>query len=527
MKKCNGKVGVISLGCPKNLINTEQMMYLLSQEGFDVSGAVEGADFVVINTCGFISEAEQEAHDVITEALELKNKGSAGFVVVCGCLPERRKKELFKKYPEIDAIVGTGSFDEIVTVLDRIADESKQRQKYKQEKGHEKERGEKQGLESKKDNEIKKDQGNKQDKGQKQDQIRHQKHKKNQNLAYFGDINAPVSETKRINTTSPVWTYLKIAEGCDNKCAYCTIPAIRGKYRSRPLESILTEARVFASGKSTELILVAQDLMRYGMDIYGKRRIISLLEGLVEIDEVNWIRLMYTYPGSLDDEVIDFIAKSDKIVKYIDLPIQHISDKVLTSMKRSDNAEIIRRSVEKLRDKVPGVVLRTSVITGHPGEGEREFDELCEFLEEARFERGGVFPFSPEAGTASYNMPRVNSEIAHQRAEEISKIFKYNAENYAKARVGTTTTVIAEPDFGGGAVNISETTGDSDGLTCNFDNIFGSEVNYYMARSYAEAPEIDDPILLFSSEKKKVVPYSFNEVVFTDFTNGYLSAEVL
>jgi len=428
-------VGVISLGCSKNLVNSEQMMYLLSSAGYHVSGETDGADIVLINTCGFIESAKSEAIEVILEIAALKNEGRVGKLVVAGCLPERYKDNILIELPEIDAVVGTGSFDNIVAVADSLV----------------KTNPNKTGLEEKPSNVNAKA------------------------PMYFGDIHAPVSETGRIITTSPVWAYLKIAEGCDNRCAYCCIPEIRGRYRSRPMENIIAEATQLTEKGIQELIVVAQDTTRYGLDLYGKLSLTDLLRELGGIKKLRWIRLLYLYPDEVDETLIDEIAKNGKILKYLDIPIQHINDGILENMRRRTTGTEIRTLFRSLREGIPGVVLRTSLITGLPGEGIDEFTELCEFLREAKIERAGVFAYSPEDGTQAALMERPDSDVALYRAEQIQNLQMQIMNDFNKSRVGTKTQVLIEEAEG---------------------------PFVWRARSYAEAPDVDGYIQIRSRSRR-------------------------
>jgi len=385
------KIGVVSLGCAKNRINTEQMMYLLSEAGYLVSGDVENADAVLINTCAFIESAKSEAIETILEFAELKKAGKIGKIIVAGCLPERYKEDILKELPEVDAIVGTGSFDDIVEVAKAF-----------QRNGHCPDT-----LASEPNPTPR---------------CLNNNHSASTSLSFFKDINAPVSETKRINTTSPEWTYLKIAEGCDNRCAYCCIPDIRGRYRSRPMENIVAEATLLAKNGIKEINLVAQDVTSYGVDLYGKFILPELLRALSKIPDLMWIRLLYLYPDKITNELIDEIEKNDKIVKYLDIPIQHISDKILKNMNRSYTGEQVKTLIKKLREQIKGVVLRTSIITGLPGEEKEEFEELLSFLREVKIERAGVFTYSPEEGTAAAAMQRPDYKTAQRRAKTIEKL---------------------------------------------------------------------------------------------------------
>ena len=359
------KVGMISLGCPKNQVSAEQMLYLLREAGHEIVTDASEAEAIVVNTCAFIEDAKQEAINTILEVAQLKEEGSLKLLIVTGCLAQLFKEQVLTELPEVDAVVGVGSCEEICDVLERA------------------EKGEKPVV--------------------------------------IGDNNAPVVECKRMISTGQAWAYLLIAEGCDNRCSYCLIPSIRGRFRSRAPEDIIAEAEKLASYGYREVILVAQDLTRYGQDIPGWN-LARLLTELVKIDGIDWIRLHYLYPHELTDELIDVIACEDKVVKYLDVPLQHINAGILRKMNRRDTPEEIRALITKLRERIPGLVLRTSLITGLPGEGEEEFAELCDFLREYQIERAGVFPFSPEEGTPAAKMPHVDGETARERAMQIQQL---------------------------------------------------------------------------------------------------------
>ena len=406
MKK---SIALISLGCAKNLVNSEQMLYLLDEAGYALSPDPEGCDAVIINTCGFIDAAKSEAIDTILQMAELKAAGKLGKIIVTGCLPERYRDDIRAELPEIDAILGVGSFADIVSALDEAFA------------------------------------GN--------------------SVEYFGDKNAPVDELPRVVSTGPSWAYLKIAEGCDNFCAFCAIPYIRGRYRSRSMPNILEEARSLAEHGVKELIVIAQDITKYGTDLYGKRSLAELCSKLSEIDGIEWIRLHYTYPDQFDDELIDEIASNNKIVKYLDIPIQHINDGILRAMNRHGTSDDIRRLFKDLRQRIPGLVLRTSIIAGLPGEGEAEFEELCEFLREAKIERAGVFPFSPEEGTRAAKMEHVDFETAQRRAELIMQLQSEIMEEFCRSQVGKTLRVLCEG--------------------------YDEEQKMFFGRSYADSPDID------------------------------------
>lgn len=379
-------ISLISLGCAKNLVNSEQMLYLLIEAGFTPVPDPDGADAVIINTCGFIDAAKSEAIDTVLEMAELKKSGRLGKIIVTGCLTERYQYTVMQELPEIDAVLGVGSFGDIVETVNKAFD--------------------------------------------------------GEFVSRFGDINAPVEETPRVISTGPSWAYLRIAEGCNNFCAFCAIPYIRGRYRSRDMKNILDEARELAEHGVKELIVIAQDITRYGTDIYGKRSLAELCRKLSEIDGIEWIRLHYLYPDQFDDELIDEIASNSKIVKYLDIPIQHINNSILKAMNRRGTGDDIRKLFAELRRRIPDVVLRTSLISGLPGEGETEFEELCCFLKEAKIERAGVFPFSPEEGTPAAKMPHVDYEVAQRRADLIMEIQASVMDEFNASLVGKTLEVL-------------------------------------------------------------------------------------
>lgn len=380
------KISLISLGCAKNLVNSEQMLYLLSEAGYTLVPEPDGADAVIINTCGFIDAAKSEAIDTVLEMAELKKAGKLGKIIVTGCLAERYQDTVMQELPEIDAVLGVGSFGDIVEAVTKALN--------------------------------------------------------NESFLSFGDKNAPVEETPRVVSTGPSWAYLRIAEGCNNFCAFCAIPYIRGRYRSREIENVVEEARELAEHGVKELIVIAQDITRYGTDLYGKRCLAELCRRLAEIDGVEWIRLHYLYPDQFDDELIDEIASNEKIVKYLDIPIQHINNDILKSMNRRGTGDDIRKLFKELRERIPGVVLRTSLISGLPGEGEAEFEELCSFLREAKIERAGVFPFSPEEGTPAAKMPHVDAEEAQRRADLIMEIQAGVMDEFNASLIGKALEVL-------------------------------------------------------------------------------------
>ena len=427
---------MISLGCAKNLVNSEQMLYLLSEAGYTLVPEADGADLAVVNTCGFIDAAKSEAIDNILEMAELKKAGRLGGLIVTGCLSERYKDSILSELPEIDAVLGVGSFGDIVAAADAVM-----------AGGH---------------------------------------------LSRFASNSAPVDEIARVVSTGPSWAYLRIAEGCDNFCAFCAIPYIRGRYRSRPMENILEEARELAAHGVKELIVIAQDITRYGTDLYGKRSLAALCRELGKIEGVEWIRLHYLYPDQFDDELIDEIASNDKIVKYLDIPIQHINDAILKRMNRRGTGSEIRALFRTLRERIPGLVLRTSLIAGLPGEGEAEFEELCEFLKEARIERVGVFPFSPEEGTPAAKMEHVDAEEAQRRADLILQLQAEIMDDFCESFVGKTVRV----------------------LCLDYDE----ESELLVGRSWADSPDIDGLVFFEGG----CTPGEMADVLINETDDGYL-----
>ena len=430
---------MISLGCAKNLVNSEQMLYLMSEAGFTLVPEAEGADLAIVNTCGFIDAAKTEAIDNILALAELKKQGKLGGLIVTGCLAERYKDSILSELPEIDAVLGVGNFKDIVAAANTVME--------------------------------------------------------GRNLSLFGSNSAPVDEIPRVVSTGPAWAYLRIAEGCNNFCAFCAIPYIRGRYRSRSMENILEEANDLAAHGVKELIVIAQDITRYGTDLYGKRSLAALCRELAKIEGIEWIRLHYLYPDQFDDELIDEIAANDKIVKYLDIPIQHINDGILKAMNRRGTGGEIRSLFKTLRERIPGLVLRTSLISGLPGEGEAEFEELCEFLKEARIERVGVFPFSPEEGTPAASMPHVDESEAQRRADLIMELQAPIMDDYCNSFLGKTIRVLYE--------------------------YYDEESGYHVGRSYADSPDIDG-LVLFSGD---CAEGDMVDVLITDTDEGLLIGE--
>ena len=428
-------VGMISLGCPKNQVDGEAMLAKLADAGFQIVSEIEDSDVMLINTCGFIDAAKQEAIETILEVAEYKKAGLISAIVVTGCLAERYQEEIQKEMPEVDAVIGIGADGDIVKVCQKALC----------------------GV----------------------------------STAFFPDKCYLPLDDKRLLSTPPHWAYLKIAEGCDNRCAYCAIPAIRGAFRSRRMEAVIAEAKTLAAQGVKELILIAQDTTRYGEDIYGEYRLDALLKELVKLDGIEWIRLFYCYPQRMTDALIDVIASEDKICKYIDIPLQHANREVLKSMNRLGDGESYRQLLAKMRARIPNLALRTTFMVGFPGETEEAFEELCTFVKEMQFDKMGCFTFSPEEGTPAAEMPcQIEESVKERREEVLMNCQYYITENSNQSRVGNTYKVIVD-DFDG---------------------------ERYTGRSYMDSPEIDSGVF-FSSEKSLSIG-SFVNVKITGF-DGY------
>ena len=433
-------IGFISLGCAKNQVDCERMMYRVQEAGFQVQPDVVGSDVVVINTCGFIDSAKTEAIDNILQMAQLKEQGLIGKILVTGCLSQRYQQEIMEEMPEVDGVLGTGSYDRVVEAIAGLL--------------------------------------------------------RDETVQQFDSIDAPEVETGRILTTPEHYAFIKIAEGCDNRCSYCIIPYLRGKFRSRKIDDVLYEARLLADSGVKELIVVAQDTSRYGTDFPEHKRLLpELLRQLCAIDGFQWIRIHYVYPDEIDDELIDVIASEPKIVKYLDIPIQHCNNKILKLMNRRGDGEFLRNLFAKLRSRIPGLVLRTSVITGLPGEGEEEFAELCEFLKEQRLERVGAFPFSPEDGTPAAEMEHPDFEIAQNRAQMVEMLQSGIMDDYNASMLGKTVEVLV------------------DGYDLDFEQYYG--------RTYADSPDIDGRVWICTDEP--ILEGSFVKVCIDAVIDGDLS----
>ena len=437
-------IGFISLGCAKNQVDCERMMYRVQEAGHTVKADIVGSDVVVINTCGFIDSAKSEAIDYILHTAALKAEGLVGKILVTGCLSQRYQTDILTEMPEVDGILGTGSYTEIVPAIEKLLEDTQ--------------------------------------------------------VVDFGSIDAPEQETGRILTTPEHYAFIKIAEGCDNRCSYCIIPYLRGKFRSRQMDDVLYEARLLAAGGVKELIVVAQDTSRYGTDLPGHKQLLpELLRELCKIEELKWIRVHYVYPDEIDDEFIDVMATEPKIVKYLDIPIQHCNSKILSLMNRRGDGKFLRQLFQKLRSRIPELVIRTSLITGLPGEGEEEFQELCEFLQEMRLERVGAFAFSPEEGTPAAQMEFPDTEIAQKRAEVIEMLQSGIMDDYNVAMIGKIVDVLVDG--------------------------FDEEMEQFYGRTYADSPDIDGRVWLASEEP--IREGDFVKVKIDGCVDGDLSGFVL
>lgn len=416
----NYKIGMISLGCPKNQVDAEHMLALMDAEGWEIVDYVDGCDAVIVNTCGFIDDAKKEAIENILDMVELKKEGVISKIIVTGCLAQRYKDEIVKEIPEVDAVIGIGANGDIIKTVEEVMS----------------------GVDT-----IEK---------------------------YPPQCELPL-EGQRILTTPQYWAYLKIGEGCSNRCTYCTIPSIRGNMRSRSMENVIDEAKQLAESGVKELILIAQDTTSYGLDLYGELKLPELLNELCKIDSIEWIRLLYCYPDRITDELIETMKNQEKVVNYIDLPLQHADDKILKAMNRRGDQALIRNVISKLRTEIPDVVIRTTFIVGFPGEGEEEFETLAEFVNEIEFDRLGVFTFSPQEGTPAFDMEdQVDEDIKTRRGEVIMQDQYSIMEEKNNEKIGKTYKVVVE---------------DYDGYS-----------DSYTGRTYMDAPEIDG-LVKFTSHK--------------------------
>lgn len=431
------KVGIISLGCAKNRVDAEMLLYRIRNAGYKLCEDVAMADVAIINTCGFIESAKQESIEEILELSELKKEGKIKAIIVTGCLAERYKEEVMKEIPEADAVVGIGANDDIVKIIDEVLQGRKQQ--------------------------------------------------------CFPDKLLLPLEGGRIQSTPYYYAYLKIAEGCDNHCTYCAIPMIRGKFRSRKMEDIIAEAKHLAEKGVKELVVVAQDTSLYGKDIYGELMLAKLLKKLCEIDGIKWIRVLYCYPDKITDELLQVMAEEEKIVKYLDLPLQHCNGRVLKTMNRKGNKEELVKLIAKIREKVPGIVLRTTFIAGFPTETEEEFAELENFAKEVRFERVGCFAYSQEENTPAAKLePQIPEEVKERRAEIIMENQQEIMEEFCQKLDGKTIEVLVEG--------------------------YDQYAECFFGRSAWDAPEVDGSVF-FTVTGRKPAPGEFVKVKIDDFLN--------
>ena len=414
------KVGFISLGCSKNLVDTEVMLRSLHDAGYEITPDESEAEVIVVNTCGFIESAKKESIDNILDVAWLKKHGKCKHIIATGCLVERYREEVMKELPEVDALLGVGSLSHIVDALRAV------------------ERGEK--------------------------------------YMSFEDKETSPLGGERLLTTPEYSAYLKIGEGCDNRCTYCAIPLIRGHFRSRPMESLVAEAKELEALGVKEINLIAQDSSRYGLDLYGEYKLAALVRRLTEETTIPWIRILYCYPDKITDELIEEYRTNDRLVKYMDIPIQHISDTVLERMNRHGRKKLIVDTVNKLRERVPGVVLRTTAMVGFPGETEEEFSELCEYVKAAKFDRFGAFTFSPEEGTVAATMDgQIDEQTKQDRYDTLMQTQLTVTEELNARRIGSTLTVLTEG--------------------------YDSAAGIHYGRSFADAPDVDGKVYFRAKER--------------------------
>ena len=428
------KVGFISLGCCKNLVDTEVMLYNLHAAGFEITPDEEEAEIIVINTCGFIESAKGEAIDNILDAAELKKYGKCRHIIATGCLVERYREEVMRELPEVDALVGIGSLSDIAEACKAVM------------------RGEK--------------------------------------YTSFKDKETSPLGGDRIITTEPHTAYLKVSEGCDNLCTYCAIPLIRGRHRSRTIEDIVKEAKDLERMGVKEVNLIAQDTTRYGLDIYGEYSLARLVRAITEQTSIPWIRLLYCYPDKITDELIHELKTNDRLIKYMDIPVQHISDSVLKRMNRHGGKELILEAIKRLRDEVPDIVLRTTAMVGFPGETDEDFTELCEFVKDVKFERFGAFTFSPEEGTLAAEMDdQIDEQLKQDRYDILMQTQLTVSEEHNAESIGKTLTVLCD----------------------GYDRI----AEIYYGRSYADAPDVDGKVYF-----KSTMPVNSGEFVSVKITEA-------
>ena len=438
------KIGMVSLGCPKNQVDAERMLSELKAAGFEITNEEEKADVIIVNTCGFIESAKTESIENIIEVAAYKEEGNLKVLVVTGCLAERYKEQIISEIPEVDCVVGIGSNRDIVSLINEALNGKSV-------------------------------------------------------LKFSEKINLPLTGD-RILTTPFYSAYLKVAEGCNNRCSYCAIPDIRGNFRSVPMEECVSEAEKLAKNGVKELVVVAQDTTNYGADIYGKPSLAKLLKELCKVDGIRWIRTLYTYPDKITDELLELIASEPKLVPYLDIPIQHASDKILKKMNRRGNSAEIEALIAKIREKIPGVTLRTSLITGFPGETEEDFTLLAEFVNRVKFDRLGCFAYSAEEDTPAAGFEnQIDPQIRQDRSEIIMNDQMLIAEAKNREKIGSTALVLVEG--------------------------YDSYIKCFYGRSAADAPDIDGKVFFMSKESLKVgsfVNVLINDVIEYDLLGEFL-----
>ena len=417
------KVGMISLGCPKNQVDAERMLAQLDKNEFEIADCYDGVDAVIINTCGFIDAAKQEAIENILEMAQLKEEGTVKKIIVTGCLAQRYEEEIFKEIPEVDAVAGIGADGKIADIVKKVIE--------------------------------------------------------GENIYDMPDKEELPLVGERLLTTPEYWSYLKIADGCSNRCTYCSIPSIRGNFRSVEFETLVDEAKQLAAAGTKELILIAQDTTNYGIDLYGRLRLPELLDALCEIDGIEWIRMLYCYPDKITDELLETISRQPKVLPYIDLPLQHADDGILKAMNRRGDSAFLRETISRIRSALPDAVIRTTFIVGFPGEGEKEFENLAEFVNEIEFDRLGCFEFSPQEGTPAYDLgDPVDNETKLRRGEIIMQDQLEIVTLKNNERIGKTYRVLVE----------------------SYDPYSDS----YSGRTYMDAPEIDGTVSFTTNKNYEV-----------------------
>ncbi|MDE6469419.1 MAG: 30S ribosomal protein S12 methylthiotransferase RimO [Eubacterium sp.] len=431
----NFKIGMISLGCPKNQVDGEIMLEKLNRSGFEIAQSIEDSDLMIINTCGFIEDAKREAIETILEVAEYKTAGLISAIVVTGCLAERYQEEILKEIPEVDSVIGIGADKDIVKVCQKALI----------------------GVQT----------------------------------SFYPDKKYLLLEGDRMLSTPPHWAYLKISDGCDNKCSYCAIPGIRGGYIERSMESIIAEAKQLAAKGVKEVILVAQDTTKYGLKLYGEYKLAALLKELVKIDGIEWFRLFYCYPDRVTDELIDVIACEKKICSYIDIPLQHCNGEILKAMNRPGSYDELKTLLTKMKNKIPDLSLRTTFMVGFPGETEEQFEELCRFIKDIEFDKLGCFAYSPEEDTPAFDFEnQIDEDVKKRRAEVLIDIQYSITESSNQRRIGNIYKVVID----------------------------GKDNDCYLGRSYLDSPEIDSGIIIKSNRQLSVG--EFINVKITDY-NGY------